>query len=248
MSSLWPFIEPMKHRLCETDICQIDYIRTLDENLSLYLNALSKVFFKKENMRIKETWSLSTFYSFAIQALVRQLIRHLSFTANSEWATDQYLHLAIRLFIASSGDYDPLMRDYVSLSKGKEVVSSYVSDLQEAKDAVEQDSWGPRGILSSADYLRDLFEDKGGNIKINNVAAGKRDIARKAEIQSIDNFLMSMELWSSMQQETPNTKRSSSYPAYSWSRPYRPSSLSSMESSSDIGPPASPHTANTQNP
>ncbi|KAE9367528.1 hypothetical protein N431DRAFT_69367 [Stipitochalara longipes BDJ] len=222
------YFSARSHRWCGTNICQIDCIKTLDEHLSLYLNALSKVFFKKENMRTKETWWLSTFYSFAIQGLVRKLIRQLSYTKNSSLATNQYLHLAIRLFIASYGDYDPLIRDYVTLSKGKEADSSYISDLEEAKTAVEQISWASRNIFSSAEYLRDLFEDDGVDI-ITNDAARKEDISGEVQSTCID---------------TSHTVSSS---FYTRSRPYRPSSLSSMESYSDNGP-ASPYTANTQNP
>ena len=158
------FFGQLDHKPCKTDICHVDWIKTLDEHLNLYLDALSKVFFKKENMRIKETWWLSTFYSFAIQGLVRKLIWDVAWTLAYPMPRKQYLHLAIRLFIASSGDYDPLMRDYASSSKGKETDSSCVADLEEAKTAVEQDSWASKGILSSADYLRKLFEDDGKSI------------------------------------------------------------------------------------
>jgi hypothetical protein len=219
------------------------------------LGELSKVFFKKENMRIKETWWLSVFYSFAIQGLVRKLIQQLSYTNNSKLATDQYLHLAIRLFIASSGDYDPLTRDYVTPSKGKEADSSYISDLEEAKSAVEQSSWASRNILSSADYLRHLFEDDGGDIITKNDAAGKQGTAGEPQVSYTDEVSTSINLGGldrlagSMREETSHTISPSPYPAYSRSRPYRPSSLSSMESSSDIGAgPASPYASNAQNP
>jgi hypothetical protein len=127
------------YKHCKTDICRIDCIRSLDEHLGLYLDELAKVFFKKENLRVKETWWLSTFYSFAIQGLIRKLIQQLSY-ATSYKSANQYLHLAIRLFIASSGYYDPLTRDYVTLTKGKNIDSSYISDLQEAKNVVDQNS------------------------------------------------------------------------------------------------------------
>jgi hypothetical protein len=262
-----------KHQLCMTDICQIECIKTLDEHLGLYLDALSKVFFKKENMRTKETWWLSTFYSFAIQGLVRKLIRELSYTPDSRAATEHHLHLAIRLFIASSGGYDPLIRDYASSSKGKEAESSYITDLEEAKTAVEQNSWASKGILSSADYLRKLFEDDGQDaITENNPASGSTFLSKLLpsddEPEELDagywDGKASLEVRKETSQAgwrilTPRSPRfalepkvsvadevpmlaqcspspwSSSYPAYSGSRPYRPSSLSSMESSSDIG-------------
>jgi hypothetical protein len=236
------------HAVCKTDMCQNDCIRALDEQLNLYLDALSKVFFKKENMRVKETWWLSTFYSFAIHGLVRKLLQQLSYILASGTAANQYLHLAIRLFIASSGDYDPLMRDYVTLSKGKEADSSHISDLEEAKIAVEQSSWASREIFSSADYLRNLFEDNSGAFPTNSDAAEKPQAAQAAPETQIpygrqNPFALPSE--GSKKEETFNTWSSSNqYPAHSGKRPYRPSSLSSMESSSDIGP-SSPYAANT---
>jgi hypothetical protein len=189
-----------------------------------------KVFFKKENMRVKETWWLSTFYSFAIQGLIRKLIQQLSY-ATSYKSANQYLHLAIRLFIASSGDYDPLTRDYVTLTKGKNIDSSYISDLQEAKNVVDQNSWASGGILSSADYLRNIFEDNGGGITVNNGMEPTRDVTRQP--QESPPEIISVPRQGGMR-ETSCTSWSSFYPAPSGSRPYRPSSLSSMESSSDI--------------
>jgi hypothetical protein len=222
------------HAVCKTDMCQNDCIRALDEQLNLYLDALSKVFFKKENMRVKETWWLSTFYSFAIHGLVRKLLQQLSYILASGTAANQYLHLAIRLFIASSGDYDPLMRDYVTLSKGKEADSSHISDLEEAKIAVEQSSWASREIFSSADYLRNLFEDNSGAFPTNSDAAEKPQAAQAAPETQIpygrqNPFALPSE--GSKKEETFNTWSSSNqYP--------------SMESSSDIGP-SSPYAANT---
>jgi len=260
------------HKLCKTDICQVDSIKTLNEHLGLYLDALSKVFFKKENMKNKETWWLSTFYSFAIQGIVRELIRELSPTPESQAATDRYLHLALRLFIASSGNYDPLMRDYTSSGKGKETSLSYISDLEEAKTAMEQSSWASKRISSSADYLRKLFEDDGRHEMTENDPAsissfpsellpsddepGEDDGGRWDEEASLEEKktsrarrriltprsplhvrepkVSSANELSMLDQRSP-PPWSSSIRAYSGSRPYRPSSLSSMESASDLG-------------
>ncbi|KAF5876817.1 putative r3h domain protein [Botrytis fragariae] len=62
-----------------------------------YIEQLSKDFFKKENLRGK-TWWLSVFYSLVIQTLVRAFMKTIN------------LHLAVRLFIATSGAHDPLAR------------------------------------------------------------------------------------------------------------------------------------------
>ncbi|KAE9370065.1 hypothetical protein N431DRAFT_559356 [Stipitochalara longipes BDJ] len=221
------------HRLCETDVCQIDCIRTLEEHLGFYLKELSDVFFKKENMRIKETWWLSTFYSFAIQGLIRRLVQRLSYTSSSKLSTDQYLRLVVRLFIASSGDYDPLTRDYASLGKGKDAKPLYISDLQEAKNAVDQISWSSRGILSSADYLKNLFEDDGGDITINGMAPTRH--ATQESLESFPERLSTSFPYASPTQKEMSSRAWSSFnPAPFGSRPYRPSSLSSMSSASDI--------------
>jgi hypothetical protein len=84
----------------------------LSMNHSLYFQELSRVLFKKENSRNKENWWLPTFYGFRIQSLVRKAL--LELTKDSEEGMLQskhYLHIPLRLFIASSGTYDPLISD-----------------------------------------------------------------------------------------------------------------------------------------
>ncbi|TGO22283.1 hypothetical protein BPAE_0174g00040 [Botrytis paeoniae] len=76
-----------------------------------YIDQLSKVFFKKENLRGK-TWWLSVFYSLLIQSLVRAIMKAI---VGDDGAVippgrNQYLHLAVRLFRATSGAHDPLAR------------------------------------------------------------------------------------------------------------------------------------------
>ncbi|KAH8756869.1 hypothetical protein BGZ57DRAFT_802906 [Hyaloscypha finlandica] len=224
------------HALCQPGSCQIDCIRSLDENLGLYLNELSKVFFKKENMRVKEAWWLSTFYSFAIQGLIRRILQQLSNTTNGKSSTDQYLHLAIRLFVASSGDYDPLMRDYVTPANDKDVDSSFIQDLQEAKRAVKQDTWAERGIVSSANYLRNVFEDNGREICLNKDTTTRRDGVPALQGSSLG--ANSIQSHAVLQKEAASPAWPLlSQPTSSGSRPYRASSLSSVESSADIVSP-----------
>ncbi|KIN03151.1 hypothetical protein OIDMADRAFT_95918, partial [Oidiodendron maius Zn] len=73
-----------------------------------YLDKLSKVMFLKENMSQKSCW-LSIFYSLCIQCHVRKVIVKLAKTGLDDYNFKQYLHLALRLFIAASSAYDPLL-------------------------------------------------------------------------------------------------------------------------------------------
>jgi hypothetical protein len=114
------------------------------------------VFFKKENLRGK-IWWLSVFYSLVIQSIVRKLLQrlvdHLPATPSS---INRYLHLAVRLFIASSGGYDPLTRERDPSSPILEVRKN---NYDAAKISVRQKDWRSLGLQNSGDYLQKLFED-----------------------------------------------------------------------------------------
>jgi hypothetical protein len=165
------FLKATSHGTCVESVCRFDCITNLSLHLRLYLEELSRVFFNKENMRTKEGWWLSTFYSFCIQAIVRRVLLRLNknTSPSNELATRQYLHLAIRLFAASSGSYDPLMRDYASPNLTKDEESSTLSDFCAAKAAVQQTHWKWKAISSSAAYLKKLFEDDGEELETGNI-------------------------------------------------------------------------------
>ena len=63
--------ELIPHKLCSSSFCKVEYIAQVKANICMYLEELSRVFFKKVNMRVKRHWWLSTLYSFCIQSLVR---------------------------------------------------------------------------------------------------------------------------------------------------------------------------------
>jgi hypothetical protein len=134
------FLKATSHGTCVKSVYRFDYITNLSLHLRLYLEELSRVFFNKENMRTKEGWWLSTFYSLCIQAIVQRVLLRLNknTSPSNELATRQYLHLAIRLFAASSGSYDPLMRDYASPNLTKDKESSTLLDFCATKAAVQQ--------------------------------------------------------------------------------------------------------------
>jgi hypothetical protein len=141
----------------------------LTENLTLYLKELSRVFFQKENMKKIEPWWLSAFYSLCIQSGVRKclaLIGRLN-PAGEESCLDikpiHYLQRAVRLFIASSGAYDPLARDYYLKVTYREATTR-IEEYKIAQVAVKRKDWASAGIKSSAEYLRNIFEDDGKDI------------------------------------------------------------------------------------
>ncbi len=87
------------HALCEDYLCKVDCIANLTSALALYLEELSRVFFKKENMRSKSWW-LSAFYSLCIQSRVRRCLIKLVNTETPSEETHgakQYLHLAVEM-------------------------------------------------------------------------------------------------------------------------------------------------------
>jgi hypothetical protein len=154
MSPSTCFVGLSAHESCYGDSCKVQYFSNLHLNITLYLDELSRVFFKKENLTTRDGYWISTFYSFCIQATVRKFLQTLSrrTTPHHESAlsaSKQYLHLAINLFIASSGTYDPLITDYSVVEPGHVAGNEDIFLLQQALG-------GP--VQSSADYLRNIFE------------------------------------------------------------------------------------------
>jgi hypothetical protein len=155
------------HRRC-TDIgCKITCLADLDLHLTLYFDELDRVYFNKENQHNKESWWLSVFYSFCIQGIVRRALVNLSSShldGRYHNVVKQYLHLAVRLFVASSGNYDPLIQNLSSnpsLLSTDNIVESPNTSYRLAQVAVRRADWESLGIKSSAEYLKKLFEDNG---------------------------------------------------------------------------------------
>jgi hypothetical protein len=164
------FLKEPAHGFCSPSSCKIECISNLDMHLSLYLDELSRVFFKKENMRNKKPWWLSIFYSFCIQSTVRKALIVLendaviSNTDGGSLVRKQYLHLPVRLFIASSGPYDPLIKCASSSHSSADRDGPSALDCEVACIAVNQAEWNLRGIRCSGDYLKELFEDAGDTL------------------------------------------------------------------------------------
>ncbi|KAJ8067133.1 hypothetical protein OCU04_004506 [Sclerotinia nivalis] len=159
------------HEACESSICKIDCIRNIELQMEQYLDELSRVVFMKENMRSR-TWWLSAFYSLCIQGVIRQFLILLSCTGqnrvskNEELSSAQYLHIAVRLFTVSSGNHDPLIKDWSSelAPPSTEGGAPSIEDYQNTQLVIKQPDWRLKGIKKSGNYLKRLFEDNGGTL------------------------------------------------------------------------------------
>jgi hypothetical protein len=157
------FLEPLWHESCFPTRCTTDLVNTLQKTLSLYLDELSRVFFKKENLKDKKPWWLSAFYSFCIQSYVRKNLIQLEMRSEIEpsslsltpFPAEKYLRLPLRLFIARSGEFDPITMPQWSTSE------NYINcfDYTEAKNVTDQRNWSVRGIKTFGQYLESLYVD-----------------------------------------------------------------------------------------
>jgi hypothetical protein len=159
----------VQHRACAESQCTIECVSNLISQLEAYLRLFSRVIFRKEALQSNRAWWLSTFYSLCIQSLVRScLIAIVEGYATAERTPDvigaqRSLHLALRLFIASSSGHDPLV-----LTWTKEMMSSSTPEqagraihYRLAQSAVQQSTWHDRKIRNSRDYLNKIFKDDG---------------------------------------------------------------------------------------
>ncbi|KAH7336093.1 hypothetical protein BKA65DRAFT_596148 [Rhexocercosporidium sp. MPI-PUGE-AT-0058] len=162
------------HQQCSRSKCRFECISVIDMHIQLYLKELSRVMFSKDNMRNPHLWWLSIFYSFCIQSIVRKALIDLTSCPSTNqlfwdgFSAEQYLHLPIRLFIASTAALDLAnSKDglrYVSIPKHGELQKQEILGLMLA---VEQPKWELNSVTSTAVYLNRLFgfEDDGRYIK-----------------------------------------------------------------------------------
>ncbi|KAH6696645.1 hypothetical protein BKA61DRAFT_497754 [Leptodontidium sp. MPI-SDFR-AT-0119] len=76
-------------------------------------------------------------------------------------AAEQYLYLAVRLFVATSGKNDPLILDFSAAENAGRQNPFETKSYKQARVAVKQEGWLSKGIFNSGDYLQRLFEDSG---------------------------------------------------------------------------------------
>ncbi len=109
------------------------------------------------------------FYSLCIQSYVRKILIRLAEDESANLASEslcrnfrQFLHLAVRLFNAASGSHDPLALDY-SLPTGPstETETEQSAAYQIAQSVVKLSKWEAKGIVSTTNYLKHIFEDTG---------------------------------------------------------------------------------------
>ena len=146
------------HAWCSNSGCEIDCVAQLEASLDLFVSELSRVFFKKENMRNKDPWWLSAFYSFCIQSYVKKALLEVKMMQHCKEALTvrEYLKEPVSLFIASSGSYDPLS-GVASRGSDDEAEARSLNEYLVAEVAVSRHQWAAEGVTSSADYLRQLF-------------------------------------------------------------------------------------------
>ncbi|CZR70038.1 uncharacterized protein PAC_19939 [Phialocephala subalpina] len=149
-----------QHIYCSNSGCHVECIKQLHININIYLDELSRVFFKKENLRNKGPSWLSIFYSLCIQSLVRTALLVLSeWNAMNKTTHEQYLYLPLRLFIAAySGSRDPLLSDDAAET------GSSLEYFQQAREATNYTDWNSIGCQSSGEYLKLLFQDTGSSL------------------------------------------------------------------------------------
>jgi hypothetical protein len=162
-------LSELHHRGCKLSSCEIECTSTLSMYLRLYLDEVSRVIFKKENLKGSRAWWLSTFYSLCIQSCVRKMLIAIieGYASEADGANllsaKQYLHLALKLFQSSSRGYDPLVLtwtdDFKHLFSAEE--SPRAEHYRLAQTAVGQSSWQSSKIDSSRDYLNRIFETDG---------------------------------------------------------------------------------------
>jgi hypothetical protein len=143
-------------------VCRVERIDNLNTFISIYFKELSRVFFNKNNIKNKEAWWLSAFYSFWIQAYVRKVLVQLTndlatpIDVFAKRRSDNYLYVPLRLFDAISNKFDPL--------SDLNLVHGYISECcRDASRAVECciASAGMKEIKGSGDFLRCLYGDDG---------------------------------------------------------------------------------------
>ncbi|KAE8445806.1 hypothetical protein EG329_012864 [Mollisiaceae sp. DMI_Dod_QoI] len=111
-----------------------------------------------------KSWWLSVFYSLCIQSMIKiALIRLIGNVAGPAtqptFGATHHLHLAVRLFIASSGSYDPLMQDYsVESEPQSEQEAIDIRDFELAQYASYKEQWPYFGIKSTKEFLEQLYD------------------------------------------------------------------------------------------
>lgn len=159
----------LTHDTCRIGHCALGGLGILDFQIRSYMDELSRVIFRKENLQSDRRWWLAIFYSLYIQSHVRSSIllvvkwQEMPSTSTFDSVTYRkslkYQHLSIQLFTAISAGYDPLALDRISNEYfAKSVDKSTLGDhYVVAQKVIECSTWKERNIGSSFEYLSDIF-------------------------------------------------------------------------------------------
>lgn len=157
---------PDSHQTCDRATCKINCIRKLQFDLKHYVDEMAKAILKKENHRNLKWW-LAAFYSFCIQSVVRKALILIADALEPKACSVQalncqnYLYMAIRLYTAISGNWDPLSQQSLADSSThfNQTEEFMVEHYQLARLAINQGGWIEESLKRSAEYLHQIFED-----------------------------------------------------------------------------------------
>lgn len=141
------------HQACTQSTCVVEHMKDLNIQLQQYVNELSRIMFRKENLRGDRSWRLPAFYSLCIQSLVRKglisVFGNASTASSHSKCLGQHLQLAVQLFIALSPGFDTFMRseDW-----------SLEDPLKAPRLAIGHARWVEGILKGSSTYLQTLFD------------------------------------------------------------------------------------------
>lgn len=141
--------------------CASKFISNLTSYLDRYEEELSKLLLSKNKAHTKSSW-ISIFCSLCIHSYVRRVLLHIAESHGvaeglMRRGCNQYLRLAVRLFIAASGRVDELSQ----LDKDPSLLADLPKSYQLIHDIVRRKTSQLEKAFSSADFLKAIYEDNG---------------------------------------------------------------------------------------
>lgn len=154
-------LEPCWHTACELQSCKVGCIDNLNMHLSLFMRELSRVFFKKENLRNKRPWWLPAFYSFCIQSIVRRALIRL--TQDEEIDGNNAIAQDKRQYELVTKIGKQLQSAYVvfAISVREELILQDLSFTEEVRIITK--SWYSLPSMEKETYLREALSKKENN-------------------------------------------------------------------------------------
>ncbi|KAH8663483.1 hypothetical protein BGZ60DRAFT_529752 [Tricladium varicosporioides] len=141
------------HDYCGAGPCLVESQSNIQMRLNTFVDCFARAMFRKENTHNKSWW-FPVFYSLCIHGCVRQvlLVYFKSYQPPGSQPQDndafEYLQVAVRLFIACSGMYDPL-RSQRTLA---------VQNISAAEKTILKEVREIMGVNSTAEYLSEIYD------------------------------------------------------------------------------------------